>query len=366
MKIVLVILKKYKKGILKCAIYCSLLIVFIKIHLVHAFQNYLKGGTTFSSLTEEATLLPAPYITFCFYPYFKPSTLNKYGLSWPMDFIDFKDLQVDVSSKWELYQNFSYQYNEDFTIEMYPTTNQTFGIQMIATYRHGLCYVLSHNISLRTDSGNLPLLLKFSSNLSDEDIPKTVHMWLTNATGWYGVVIDDWPLTKPTEVKIPISPLTRVSWLAKISQTDYHFMKGIENFEECFYRIFVDSSLCKVKCFPFIYNFIPNLPPCNTTEEVQCGFDYMASNRKDRYKCLKQKKTVQYDANFFFNSARESNETEFRFNMYFDKSTKDVKEEILMVPIEDFIGSIGGSLGLFVGFSCFTYLSLFIDKVFHD
>ena len=45
------------------------------------------------------------------------------------------------------------------------------------------------------------------------------------------------------------------------------------------------------------------------------------------------------------------------------KFKKNVKEEILMVHTTDFIGSIGGSLGLFLGFSCFTYLSGMIDKV---
>ena len=207
---------------------------------------------------------------------------------------------------------------------------------------------------------------EFSSNVSNADIPDNVHVWLTNATGWYGVVIDDWPLIKPTVFKIPIKKSRHTNWLAKISQTDYHYMEGDEDCQQCLFQMITKNQDCEVKCFPLFFNFLQDLPPCNTLEELQCSFDSMADHRKDRYRCLKQKKTVQYDANFFYNAERESNVTGFNFGVYFDKTTKDVKEEILMVPIEDFIGSIGGSLGLFVGFSCFTYLSLFIDKVFHD
>ena len=112
-----------------------------------------------------------------------------------------------------------------------------------------------------------------------------------------------------------------------------------------------------------MYNFLLDFPPCNTTEELQCIFRSFKYSRKDRYKCLNLKKNVQYKSNFIFNAARESSDSGFRLKIYFDKDTKDVKEEIMMVPIEDFIGSIGGSLGLFLGFSCYTYMSQMLDKL---
>ena len=41
-----------------------------------------------------------------------------------------------------------------------------------------------------------------------------------------------------------------------------------------------------------------------------------------------------------------------------------IEEETLMIGTSSYIGSVGGSLGLFLGFSCFTYLSCCIQKVF--
>ena len=42
----------------------------------------------------------------------------------------------------------------------------------------------------------------------------------------------------------------------------------------------------------------------------------------------------------------------------------NIEEETLMIGTSSYIGSVGGSLGLFLGFSCFTYLSCCIQKVF--
>ena len=41
-----------------------------------------------------------------------------------------------------------------------------------------------------------------------------------------------------------------------------------------------------------------------------------------------------------------------------------IEEETLMIGTSSYIGSVGGSLGLFMGFSVFTYLSYCIDKFF--
>ena len=41
----------------------------------------------------------------------------------------------------------------------------------------------------------------------------------------------------------------------------------------------------------------------------------------------------------------------------------EVKEEIPILGFATFIGSVGGSLGLFLGFSCYDYISRLIKRV---
>ena len=362
-------LKRYKKEILKVGTYLVLLVIFIQFYFMEAYKNYLKGGTTFHSIRENVKFLPSPYITLCFNPPFKSSMLKKYGLTLPIFFKNIRDGHFNVSSKWELYQKLTFEHNKDFDIRLkykdsHGSQELKFEIKNVATYRHGMCFTISQNISLSTEDGILKLYVDFLPNLLIEDVPQNVHFWLTNPTGWYGIVFDDWPLIKPLHLKIPIDKAFQSYWVAKFAQTDYYYMQGTEDFEKCLHRqITMKSSDCVTKCFPILYNFLPNLPPCNTTEEVNCNFGLIArGSRKKRYTCLKLQKDVKYDGNIFLNSKSEGNFTKIGLLMYFE-STKDVKKEILMVPTADFIGSIGGSLGLFLGFSLFTYVSGMLDKL---
>ena len=364
-------LKRYKKDIVKSGIYLLFLALFVRFYFIEAFKNYVKGGTTFSSVTESAEFLPAPHITLCFSPHFKPSVLKEYGFDWPMSFFSFIKLDHGVSSKWELYQNLSFDHGTDFKITSIRTKlsgsdekiHEKFSIHKVATYRHGLCYGVSHNINLSTESGKLFFSIEFSLTLPEIDIPNNVQIFLTSSSGWIGLVIDDWPLGKPALLEIPVKKAVNNNWLAKVSQIDYLFMEGVEDSEKCFYEMMMQKSECEVKCSPILYNFLTTLPICNTSDEVHCNFYKYANRRKIRYTCLKQKTSVYYDSNLLLNSQKSIQKTKIELSLYFDKSTKEVREEILVVHIEDFIGSVGGSLGLFLGFSFFTYLSALIDKV---
>ena len=57
-----------------------------------------------------------------------------------------------------------------------------------------------------------------------------------------------------------------------------------------------------------------------------------------------------------------------QFNLYFASTVVDVFEEILIFDEISLLGSLGGSLGLFIGFSFFGYIStllqVIIDKIF--
>ena len=91
-------------------------------------------------------------------------------------------------------------------------------------------------------------------------------------------------------------------------------------------------------------------------------------------KCLNQKSFKQYTARVEQNDLGEQdllNGTEnmnVQFNLFFASTVVDVFEEILIFDEISLIGSLGGSLGLFIGFSFFGYIStllqVIIDKIF--
>ena len=93
-------------------------------------------------------------------------------------------------------------------------------------------------------------------------------------------------------------------------------------------------------------------------------------------RCLNQKSFKQYTTRFEqvdFGSKEQDllNGTEdmnVQFNLYFASTVVDVFEEILIFDEISLIGSLGGSLGLFIGFSFFgyvtTFLNMIVDKMF--
>ena len=100
---------------------------------------------------------------------------------------------------------------------------------------------------------------------------------------------------------------------------------------------------------------------------------------KDRQKidrCLNQKSFKHYTTRveqLDFDIVEEDllNGTEdmnIQFTLMFASTVVDIFEEILIFDEISLIGSLGGSLGLFIGFSFFgyitTFLDLIVDKIF--
>ena len=92
--------------------------------------------------------------------------------------------------------------------------------------------------------------------------------------------------------------------------------------------------------------------------------------------CLQQKEFKQYSTRIeniemkvynqgpynhhLINSSKKSGVI---FSMNFPSSFSNIHEEILIFDDTGLIGSLGGSLGLFVGFSLFGYIITFLDVV---
>ena len=364
--------KKYQKFYIEGILYLILLVIYINFYLIGEVQNYMKGSTALSSRTEKVEFLEAPHMTLCFQPSFKPSTLQKHGLPEHME--HFKDLYKALKLKgmdmdMEMYENFSYKHEKDFDIKLTKLifTNGTilnkpidFEIQKVVTFRNGLCHLIKYDENVSTTDAKLRL--HFSYKGLDSDMPESAKLLLSSPRGWYGIIIDDWPYFDPAILTMPFEKLHTQKMTTKISQTDYQYMTGTENFEECLAELIARHSTCMTKCYPFLFNFLQNFTLCNS-EEYPCMYTFLVSRWKYRYECLHDKKNIQYRTSSKPGTKLKANGTEFVFWIYFNKASKDIKEEVFIVTTGSFIGSVGGSLGLFLGFSFFSYISEFIEKV---
>ena len=77
--------------------------------------------------------------------------------------------------------------------------------------------------------------------------------------------------------------------------------------------------------------------------------------------CLKQQSFKTYSAEVENFHISEQNLTEVRFLLAFSEKIKITNDEVLIFSGIDLLSSLGGALGLFIGFSFFGYISTLLD-----
>ena len=77
--------------------------------------------------------------------------------------------------------------------------------------------------------------------------------------------------------------------------------------------------------------------------------------------CLKPTETMIFKIKEVLTRISHSDYIEIQFK--YSTGQLEVMEEIPILGFATFIGSIGGSLGLFLGFSCYDYISGLIKRV---
>ena len=95
-------------------------------------------------------------------------------------------------------------------------------------------------------------------------------------------------------------------------------------------------------------------------EELNCIVE--KSNLKQYRKCYKTKKSTQYKIQTSDGIASDRNGFEFQFIMQSD--VIKTNEEVYLTSLNDYIGTVGGTLGMAVGFSTFSCIAFCLEKLF--
>ena len=148
------------------------------------------------------------------------------------------------------------------------------------------------------------------------------------------------------------------------------------SFEQCLVELFVsmDFLKCPQKCIPiqmkgFKYiNESANLKDCTKLEDEICagGFNVWKTLKPSYFKCQMPCKLISYDLSQVDHVASVYNDidqNEAILSIHIMEQRK-VTKEVLLYDTNDMIGAIGGSLGLFLGFSFFQSLSICVEKFF--
>ena len=79
--------------------------------------------------------------------------------------------------------------------------------------------------------------------------------------------------------------------------------------------------------------------------------------------CLPPKQLIEYQGESRYDGGHIRNKTSLQIGVTFEVAKKEVKEEVYVLSTREYIGSIGGSLGLFLGFSFYTFTTDLLDRI---
>ena len=183
-----------------------------------------------------------------------------------------------------------------------------------------------------------------------------MDIYLSSNQSWHGVVDDYWPLNDPSVFEVSKGKAS----LVYLAQTENDYKTGNDDVNECIAKA-IGATNCTRKCFPVIYNFLnETLRACESMEEVDCIIE--KSNLKQYRQCYITKRSTQY--NIRTSDATSSKKNGFEFQLIMQSDLIKRNEEVYLTSVENYIGTVGGTLGMAVGFSTFSCITFCLEKLF--
>ena len=353
------------KATIRVLLLLGLLALFFSFYMKDQLSDFLQNRTTFTSRIKEMKNPYFPTATICIEPNQKISVAKTFGFS---SYLDIFDRDIPNLTYIETFEKLSYRLGKDYEVIMDPLeiidvsggkftygTSTEFTVSPIFTLNFGLCTKIQPNIDL------LPffpfwLRLKFQIN-DDLDRPTKVNFFLTSNETWQSIATNDWHRFPSSKIELDLQESWEYAFQIKV--TEHLFQDGIQSIDECWMQS-IENSQCKVKCQPF--NLTQTLPFCKTAKELKCIQD-SAHIQNWFYKCNHVKNGLTFDGELSKHQ-KYSNENMTSLDLIWFSKTQEIREEIRVITTSSFIGSIGGSLGMFFGFSILSYALYFIDKCF--
>ena len=239
-------------------------------------------------------------------------------------------------------------------------------MEQLTSLYHGNCYKVTPNVT--TSKINVVWILMETS--FDKSIPKEilpdVEIFQSSEENSYGVILDSWDgkvFALYAEKNTDFFPIIQPEkYIYDQSKTKCR----IQSFYECYTSVIVSTNFewdgnCSSKCFPAALPILDKLdiPICKSIEDLKCNYHLL-----DKYldeitidMCPKACSILQYSETVIMGDRHKiyrTNGSDYlrRFSYHLGKlQNVIVHKEYLIYDFIGVIGSAGGTLGLFIGFS---------------
>ena len=354
-----------------------------------------KDATYKRVIHENDGGIMCPAITFCFDPPLKKTIIQLYNLSTNLygSFVEFEQDHPNITVE-QIFNESTYILGTDFKMKIsnykYKLTELQEGnnnsiaiseneqgmvqVEQIYGWPSGLCYKVLPKYKLQTKF-YLFITLTFTDSLAKANKPKKVEAFITSNSNAYGVIGGAWVEGDVYYTSVSVHKATkmgRVSLKAvgyKAHPSTSTCSKSL-SYYECIGIIFLlkeHNKNCSTFCIPIIWKSIIELVTnetfiiCETFKENYC----MARLLDDIFtyesrQCLESCETLKYSGRKLTDGAYYSG-SNAELAILFTSANFIEWEEYVIYDWIGMIGSIGGSLGLFIGFSFRDFLNYFIQ-----
>ena len=232
-----------------------------------------------------------------------------------------------------------------------------------------------HKISsdFKSKSEWAAISVQFNESISTKNLP-TVNIHITSEENAYGRYGDDY--FEGQEISF-VGLVDKEVWI-KLQPEKYLFLDMSKNpksqckqnvsFYDSFDTLLMEeiSKKCPMRCLPYISKN-PHNSICKTEDEFDCAHDVfykVKSNDSFLQKCTKSCNITSYNPTYEWEGNWNTLEGErsHEFVLYYALAKNEIftYQEYLIQDVKSMIGSIGGTLGLFIGFSCSNVIRILI------
>lgn len=401
------------KYIFKSILFLSLFIVFCAFYVPGVIKNFSKQTSTFHVRNEAVQRFEMPSVLICYNMGYKVSKAIEYNIASPWDFMN-QESFVGDKPPWQVYQDVIYKLNEDFTIEIefydheddtkyskeikvganeiqgkdeeyfvevleVPTLYQVIFAKYVYVHSftnhliQGSCIVMNVNYTVKKGE-YIGLTVK---SVKKENPESGISVFFTSQSEWDRIVFSKWIEADPINKWIYFTNTEKQFLMLELEE--FIYKKGNENCNGgcpknlCLTWDKIRDKKCTVNCIPYLLkSWYPDLEICATIKDHFCQTTFY--NRMELVEVGDQKndscfpKTVNKyrgRTTYTFNNEPTYNVSALRFYFAFESMSKKINEEHVIYDVFGMIGSLGGSLSLFIGFSFFDYGCKMVNKLFN-
>ena len=219
--------------------------------------------------------------------------------------------------------------------------------------------------------GYRTIQIAFNKSIPEEKLPTELKVYLTSEKNTLGILTNQWMEGEMFEFEIK----QHLHKVLDIKQEKYIYLEkkcSNESFYECLVKRIVASDFknCPKKCNPRTFSLpkseeFDKIPSCEDNEKPCANIKTVEIFKATTTKlCPKLCQMVQYSGKKIsvYDYKQDPYSYSFRYR-FTPPHTEKIFEEYLIYDIFNMVGSVGGNLGMWIGFSFTGIISNFIKMI---